>query len=305
MKTEQHQNARNLYMQTSLSKSQIAELLGISRTTIYNWAAQGNWDRLKKSAQHMPAIMAEKFYYVLGHMADDLLSESRIMKPCTRQEADAIYKLTLSINKLKNRSTLNENMEAFQVFLDQLKQSDPTLAAQLLPHMSEYFTRQASIYSYTHQPADFNAMGFAPAPIVPTPDSASSLAPTLTPDIALVQEDARPDLEEEYRHVAENIKAQFAGDPGEDVAVAETTEVAEPIEPRTGSGYEPLTDEERESFRKLQEECEQEVAMTREQWEEVERIVRAAGDPDQIKFAIENGLFASLNPDLGRKNRAA
>ncbi len=277
MKTTQHENARNLYLQTSLSKTQIAELLGISRTTIYNWANQGNWERLRKSAQHMPAIISEKLYYVLGHLADNLLSEHRVMKPCTRSEAETIYKLTLSINKLKNRATLNESMEAFQSLLDQVKHTDPKLAEQIAPHMSEYFTRQSSIYSYTHAPANFNSMGFTPIP-------------------SINEDDSRLDLEERFRMEQEQHDAMYPPYTEEQAAAADAEAAA--------NGQAEMTDEEKEAAIKAYfQQQDQEEQSTPQEVISYETYLRQHGTPEQIQNAIEMGLFPSTNPDS--QNRAA
>ncbi len=277
MKTTQHENARNLYLQTSLSKTQIAELLGVSRTTIYNWANQGNWERLRKSAQHMPAIISEKLYYVLGHVADSLLSEHRVMKPCTRSEAETIYKLTLSINKLKNRATLNESMESFQSLLDQVKHTDPKLAEQMAPHMSEYFTRQSSIYSYTHAPANFNSMGFTPVPSVN-------------------QDDAKLDLQERFRMEQEEMDAMYPPYTEEQAQAADAEDAA--------NGQAEMTDEEKEAAIKAYfRQQDQNEQSNPKDVIDIEAIFRYYGTPEQIQNAIDMGLLAPRNPDS--QNRAA
>src|ERR1022692_1695098 len=111
MKLEQQQQAQQLYFQTDLSKSEIAGLLGISRSSLHSWVRENQWDRIKKSAQNMPSLIAENCYMIMSHLTDSILSETRIMRPVTKQETDSLKSLSTTIKNLKNRSTVNESLE--------------------------------------------------------------------------------------------------------------------------------------------------------------------------------------------------
>lgn len=162
MKNEQREQAKNLYFQTELSKSQIATLLNISRTTLHTWVVDGNWDRLKNSATHLPALIAEKCYYIIGNYTDHLLSEQRESTPLQKQEADTLYRMVVILNKLKNRSTINESMEMFGFFFDGLKAKAPRLATDLLPHLEEYMSSRAAVYPEHLAPESLNERGRLP-----------------------------------------------------------------------------------------------------------------------------------------------
>ena len=138
MKNEQRQQAQNLYFQTNLSKTEIAEMLGVNRRTIMLWCQEGNWQKLRQSAKHLPALVAEKCYYLIDRFASDLLADHRGMSMMSHHDADVIHKLASSIKKLKNRSTVNESMEMFNFFLDKLKTREPELVARIRPHVEEY-----------------------------------------------------------------------------------------------------------------------------------------------------------------------
>ena len=70
MNNEQKIKAKDLYFQTNLTKTQIAESLQISRTALYNWIKTENWERLKFSAEHIPAVLAENCYHILGTLTE-------------------------------------------------------------------------------------------------------------------------------------------------------------------------------------------------------------------------------------------
>lgn len=150
MKPDQLQQAQQLYFQTELSKSQIAQALGVSRRSIHYWVQQYRWDRMKQNARSMPVYIAENCYQLMGRLTDDILSAGRADKPVTMQEANMLYKLTLTVSKLRARSTLNENMEVFTRFTDEVTATDPALAKQIGPHIDQFIARQSATAHKQH-----------------------------------------------------------------------------------------------------------------------------------------------------------
>jgi DNA-binding XRE family transcriptional regulator len=165
MKNEKQQQARNLYFRTNLKKTEIAEILDVDRRTIYQWSVDGNWERLKMSSNSMPIVLAEKCYYLVGHFTDHLLSRGSIDGAMARSDAETLYKLVLSIGKLRKGSTVNENMEAFTYFLESIKKKDPALAEQVLPHFEEYITQRKDLTETSFLPDGYTKDGWMqPAP---------------------------------------------------------------------------------------------------------------------------------------------
>lgn len=143
--TTKESQARNLFFQTELSKTRIAELVGIPRRTLHYWIRERNWDRQKTCAAHMPAMLAENVYHLLARLTQQLMAEDRIARPITRHEADTLHKLTLTVNKLKNRSTLNESMEMFGLFMDDVHSKNPEFAKQLMPFVDNFIGSRADL----------------------------------------------------------------------------------------------------------------------------------------------------------------
>jgi len=135
------QQARNLYFQTELSQTRIAELLDVDRKTIYLWIKEGKWAQIKKSAQHTPSILAEQYYQQL--LAINEMIANRTEQPyATTQEADIIRKLTLTIKHIKNGQTVGETVEVLMNFIDRITKKDLDLAKQILPYADEYIREQ-------------------------------------------------------------------------------------------------------------------------------------------------------------------
>jgi len=159
MLQEKQQQARNLYFQTDLNKTQIADLLNIGRRTLHYWIRENNWDRLKKSASLLPSMLAENCYLVLNNFTESLLSERRIVTPINSAEAEIVHKLACTIKKLKSHSTINESMEMFGHFVDRVNQQAPELADQLMPFLNQYMEDRARVLPPDLYPRGIGANG--------------------------------------------------------------------------------------------------------------------------------------------------
>jgi hypothetical protein len=162
MKNKKKAQAKELYFQGDLTKTEIADRLGVSRRSIHLWVREGDWERLRLSAQHLPSIIAEQCYYTLAHLTRHILSDARMGIPLTHKEADAMHKVALTIGKLKNRSTVNESMEMFSLFLDRLRRRDPQLTEKLLPHVERHISERRDVYISDFLPAGFDEDGYMP-----------------------------------------------------------------------------------------------------------------------------------------------
>lgn len=163
MKHEQQQQAQYLFFQTDLSKTEIADQIGISRRSLQYWVKQNNWDRIRQNARHMPSLITEKCYHILSNYADSLLSVERKDNPPTSKEIDSMYKLTLTLNKLKGRASLNESMESIGWLMESINASDPALANQVMPFVSNHISNRAAANHTTYMPSEFLTSGHLPA----------------------------------------------------------------------------------------------------------------------------------------------
>lgn len=164
MKNEKRQQAQNLYFQTNLTKTQIAEQLGVNRRTVMLWCQEGNWEQLRKSARHMPSLVAEKCYYLIDRFASKLLQDSTAISNLSYKDANVINMLATSIKKLKNRNSANESMEMFSFFLESVKKQDPDMAAQMLPFIEKYIETRKDVSSYDFLLEEFTDDGWLPHP---------------------------------------------------------------------------------------------------------------------------------------------
>lgn len=142
MKTEQQKQAETLYFQTSLSKTEIAEAVGVSRRTLHYWVQQNNWDAIRQASCAMPSFLAGNCYLILAQLQNSILS--RTDAPVTMPEVNAIYKLATTISKLNAKGALSEQLEALTHFMEFTERFDPALAGALQPVLSAYAGHSAA-----------------------------------------------------------------------------------------------------------------------------------------------------------------
>ena len=194
MKTDQQKQAEELFFQTNLTKTEIAEAVGVSRRTIHYWVQQNHWDAIKEASTAMPTLLAGNCYLILARLQNSILS--RQDAPVTMQEVNAIYKLTTTITKLNAKGALAENLEALTHFMEFTNNFDPQLADDLQPVISAFATQGAAAQhrpAYTTPPsretpeerqldeedlAAWAAAGTGPATQTETPAKAVAPSPT-------------------------------------------------------------------------------------------------------------------------------
>ena len=164
MKTQEQQRAYNLFMQTNLTKTEIADQLGVNRRTIYQWSVQGDWDVLRRSARTMPSIIGQKLYHIFGHFTDHILIRQAAYQTVTKDEAYTLHKLVSALGMIRSRNILSETMESFTGLLEQVKEKDEDLAQKLLPHVEDYIEAGAEPRHYSMVLEGYNPDGTLPFP---------------------------------------------------------------------------------------------------------------------------------------------
>lgn len=135
--TDNQQKAHDLFFQTNLNQQQIADLVGVNRKTLYGWIKEGYWVRAKHAATYAPAILAEQYYAQLAALNSKIAERDEPF--ATKEEADIIRKLTITVNTIRNeRQTCSETIELFTRFTDALMKKDKELAIKVTAHMDEY-----------------------------------------------------------------------------------------------------------------------------------------------------------------------
>jgi transposase-like protein len=164
MKRNQFLEAERLYFETKMTKTEIAETLGINRRTLHNWIHENEWDRLKNNAQHMPVYLAENCHFILANMMRHLMSDARAGQPATPAEVQAIQRLTTTAHRLRAGHTISETMQLTNQLLDFVCLHNPAMAIELSPLLRQFVTVRAKGDIYTYKPAQMTDDGTMPLP---------------------------------------------------------------------------------------------------------------------------------------------
>jgi DNA-binding XRE family transcriptional regulator len=120
IKEQQQEKAKELFFQSDLTRSQIAEQVGVSEKTIYLWTKAGDWRKLKSASRLMPSLIVEHFYSQIQELNDNIRNREPGHRFPTVQEAEVFRKLVLTAERLKKKQTRGEYSEMFQKFMQWL-----------------------------------------------------------------------------------------------------------------------------------------------------------------------------------------
>ncbi len=178
MNTEKQNHARTLYMSGSKTQKEIAEAVGVTERTIYNWIKQFAWDKLKQAAFQAPAIIADNLCSQIVELQTEIGGREPGKRFPTLQEAETTRKLIGCLEKIKNTTSLAQNLQMMESFTRYARTKNPEVAKTIhrcgedylearaingfKPYEMEYFPYNISPFSFfsdnnetestTHQP---------------------------------------------------------------------------------------------------------------------------------------------------------
>jgi uncharacterized protein YjcR len=101
MKHETKQQARELFLKTEMTKSEIAAQLHITRRTLQLWIKNDQWDTLKQYTRQLEAMMAENSYRLIAQFTDHIVSRGIEKQAITRHDVEALRKAVQAVGKLQ------------------------------------------------------------------------------------------------------------------------------------------------------------------------------------------------------------
>lgn len=109
--------AKQLFMIGEHTQKEIAAKIGVNEKTICRWVESEKWDVERKSLNVTTAqIIAD-----LKETLDAMRKEAKVFAtdddPATRPDTDGIYKITLAIKNLENKTGIGETILCLQDFV--------------------------------------------------------------------------------------------------------------------------------------------------------------------------------------------
>lgn len=221
MKYSQMREAKDLYLQTDMTKAEIAGKVGVTRRTILRWCKDDDWDRLRLSAQAMPALVAEKCYIVLGNVLSRWAAD-RFFIP-TLQESQSMHYIAAIVKKLRNRCTVNESMELLSHFAVRLNKKNAELAQAIIPELEEFLEERASHTIWDYIPPGLES-GANPDPNKCTREEEESIRDEAD-ELELQQEIKRTGNMEEAIAIWEKGRTYMPWDPKPEPGISQNPDV--------------------------------------------------------------------------------
>jgi hypothetical protein len=136
-KSEQQQSAKDLYLQTDKSMSEIADILDIDRKTLYLWMKNGRWKEMKIAARTAPSFIEQDIVSHYMEISDSIRNRPVGQRCPTPQEVGMMYKL-LRMGNMINRRHPGCYMEAYMELITFINKKNRPLAKEIIPLADQY-----------------------------------------------------------------------------------------------------------------------------------------------------------------------
>ncbi|MBI9055511.1 MAG: helix-turn-helix domain-containing protein [Bacteroidales bacterium] len=121
--------AKLLFIAQNLSQVEIAEKVGVSKTTINKWAKQDKWDEQKASLTITREQQLQRLYMQIAEI-NKVIAEREKKYP-SPSESDTINKLAAAIDKMERDTSLADIISVSMRFLDWLRGFDIEKAKEM------------------------------------------------------------------------------------------------------------------------------------------------------------------------------
>ena len=135
MKTEQQQNARDLYLQTDKTQAEIAEILNVDRKTVYLWCKKGRWEEMKIAARQMPRAILHDIYNHIEQVNKRI--REREDKCPKMKEIEKLRKLTNMTKQYVNKH-IGSYIEVFEELTHFIAGRDYELCKKVTQYADQY-----------------------------------------------------------------------------------------------------------------------------------------------------------------------
>ncbi len=92
-KSNEQQLAKDLYFNTDKTQQEIADILNVSRRTVYLWIKNGKWEQMKNAARQAPGLILQDIYNHIEAVNHNIRSRDPGDRCPTMEEVDKLKKL--------------------------------------------------------------------------------------------------------------------------------------------------------------------------------------------------------------------
>lgn len=135
-KRTQQELAKDLYLHTQKTHQEIADILDVSKRTVFGWIKNGRWAEMKESARQAPGIILQDIHNHITAINDRI--RDREDDPCpTPQEVDMLRKL-IGMTTVIEKQNCGAYIQAFQELTFFILPKDKKFGQQLVKYANDY-----------------------------------------------------------------------------------------------------------------------------------------------------------------------
>ena len=135
-KQQQKELARMYYILQGLTARETAEKIGVSEKTLSKWIEDNGWKALKAGELTKPDKLIGSCYDNIIAIQDAVRNEKRAM---TSKEADAIYKISLTIKAVNKEFSIDVYSSVLQEYFNFIKTIDLPLTQASIDLADNFF----------------------------------------------------------------------------------------------------------------------------------------------------------------------
>lgn len=132
--------ARNLWLQTTLDRDQIAAILHISKRTLNYWISTYQWNKLRNSAT-LPEHLEIECLQLLTEVTRQFAAAGAPMPSAS--DLLPYLKMLDKVQQLRNRAQLHAGLDVLSLFIKDIAATQPILVSMLAPQMEAFLQRHA------------------------------------------------------------------------------------------------------------------------------------------------------------------
>ncbi|MFP5039818.1 hypothetical protein [Parasediminibacterium sp. JCM 36343] len=139
-KTLERGRAASLFVNSSLTQEQVAEIFKIAPNTISRWSKQDNWPLLRSAKQTSVNQIVGNFYNMITEIQNLALAENRQL---TTAEMGNIHKMASSIEKMNKKIHIGYYYMVVDELTNYIMEVDMPLAKPVSNRIMEFLSKKA------------------------------------------------------------------------------------------------------------------------------------------------------------------
>lgn len=134
-KTEERLQGADLFINSSLTLKQVAQIIKVSPTKVGQWAKEDGWELQRTARQATAEKIIANYYTMISNDQKKAIEEGRSLTPA---EMDKLHKMADSIDKLKRKMNIATYYNVLSEFLKEVTEINVEASQLFAPLMMNF-----------------------------------------------------------------------------------------------------------------------------------------------------------------------